>query len=354
VADRAITPVVERGDFVFGVAHLDHFHVVAMTEALVEAGGQVRLVFDPDPERAGEFAARFEGCRPVASLDEILADDDTRLVVAAAVPDERGPLGCRIMAAGKDYFTDKCPFTTLEQLAEARRVAAETGRRYAVYYGERIHNEAAWHAGELIAGGAVGDVVHIAITGPHRLARGRRPDWFFQKARYGGILCDIGSHQCEQFLHYSGAASGTVEYARVANRSHPQHPELEDVGEMLVRMEGGAWGHGRVDWFTPDGLRTWGDGRTHVVGTDGTLEVRKYVDEVITLVDGSGEHTIEVTGRIGYPFFGQLILDCLEGSERAMTQEHVFTAAQLALEAQAFADARSFATRSSDERWAEE
>ena len=36
----------------------------------------------------------------------------------------------------------------------------------------------------------------------------------------------------------------------------------------------------------------------------------------------------------GYPFFGQLILDCLNRTENAMTQEHAFKAAELCLTAQ--------------------
>jgi hypothetical protein len=51
-------------------------------------------------------------------------------------------------------------------------------------------------------------------------------------------------------------------------------------------------------------------------------------------VDERGEHLINVAGRVGYRFFGELIRDCLARTEKAMTQEHAFKAAELCLLAQ--------------------
>ena len=100
----------------------------------------------------------------------------------------------------------------------------------------------------------------------------------------------------------------------------------------------------RVDWFTPDGLRTWGDGRTVILGTKGYIELRKYLDvgrdatgDNLILVDGTGEKMINVNGQVGFRFFGELIVDCLNRTEKAMTQAHAFKAAELCLKAQAAA-----------------
>ena len=317
-----MTEVVAPGEFRFAAAGLDHGHINTMTAALVAAGAEVVAVCDPDQAKVAAFRTRFPSAEPVDELDRLLDDSAIAMIASAVIPDERGALGCRVMEAGKDYFTDKCPFTTLDQLAAAAAVAGRTAQKFAVYYGERVHNEAAWHGAELVRDGAIGDVVHMAITGPHRLANFSRPDWFFEKARYGGILTDIGSHQFEQFLHYTGSDAGVVHYARVANAGHPETPELEDIGEAVAQVSSGAWCHSRVDWFTPDGLRTWGDGRTYIVGTHGTIEIRKYVDVGRSPVGESdisrrrrGEQEFEVAGRIGFPFFGQLIVDCLERTE---------------------------------------
>lgn len=339
-------PVVQPGEFVVAAARLDHGHIYGMCNGLQEAGATIGFVYDPDPAKVAAFVERFPGARPVDRLERLLDDPQVQLIAAAAVPADRGPLGVQVMRAGKDYFTDKTPFTTLDQLAEARRVVAETGRKYLVYYSERLHVESAVHAGKLIEDGVIGRVLHVLGTGPHRLNAPARPEWFFRKERYGGILCDIGSHQIEQFLHFSGADEASVRYARAANLAHPEHPELEDFGEAALSAPNGAGAYFRVDWFTPDGLGTWGDGRTFIMGDKGTIELRKYIDvarsvegDQLFLVTAEGESQLSLRGKVGFPFFGALILDCLERTEHAMTQEHAFKAAELCLEAQAIADA---------------
>ncbi len=338
-------PVVAPGDFVFAAAHLDHGHIYGMCGGLLEAGATLRWVYDLDPAKVEAFQERYPEVRVARSLDEILSDPEVRLVAAAAVPNARGPLGLRVMAAEKDYFTDKGPFTTVKQLDDARRAVSETGQKYLVYYSERLHAECAVFAGDLIQEGAIGRVIQVLGLGPHRLNAAKRPAWFFEKEKYGGILADIGSHQIEQFLTYAGATDAKVASARVANFNHPDTPELEDFGETNLVADTGASGYFRVDWFTPDGLSTWGDGRTFILGTDGYLELRKYTElarsgggDQLYLVDGKGEQHLEVAGKVGYPFFGQLVLDCLNRTENAMTQAHAFKAAELCLKAQTLAD----------------
>lgn len=337
------SPVVKPGDFIFAATHLDHGHIYGMCNGLTEAGGQIKWVYDADPQKVEAFLAKFPQARAARSLDEILADPEVKLVAAAAIPNLRGPLGCRVMEAGKDYFTDKTPFTELAQLEEARAVVARTGRKYAVYFSERLHVESAMYATDLVNQGVIGRVIQVIGFGPHRLGKGR-PDWFFKKQQYGGILCDIGSHQFEQFLTFTGATDAEVTNAAVANYAHPEYPELEDFGEANLIGDNGATNYIRVDWFTPDGLSTWGDGRMTILGTKGFIELRKYVDigrektgDHVYLVDDKGEHHLHVAGKVGFRFFGELILDCLNRTEKAMTQAHAFKAAELCLKAQAVA-----------------
>lgn len=338
------TPVVKAGEFVFAAAHFDHDHISGMCKSLADAGATLKWAYEPDAKKLAAFQKRYPQVKVARSLDEILADSEVKLVASAAVTSERGPLGCRVMEAGKDYFTDKAPFTTLEQLEQARKVTAKTGRKYQVYYGERLTSEAGMFATELVNQGVIGRVVQVAGFGPHRLNKAVRPQWFFEKAKYGGILCDIGSHQCEQFLTYSGAKDGKVVHAAVGNFANPETPELEDFGEATFVGDNGATNQIRVDWFTPDGLSTWGDGRTFILGTKGYIELRKYVNvgqakggDHVFLVDGKAEHYIPVAGKVGYRYFGELILDCLNRTEKAMTQAHAFKAAELCLKAQAAA-----------------
>ena len=335
------SPVVKAGEFVFAAAHLDHGHINGMTNGLLEAGATLKWVYDPDAKKVEAYRKAYPRAKVARSLDEILDDKDVKLVAAAAVTSERGPLGCRVMETGRDYFTDKAPFTTLAQLDQAKDVVARTGRKYMVYFSERLHVEAAMYATDFIASGAIGRVIQVIGLGPHRLGKAGRPAWFFERAKFGGILCDIGSHQFEQFLTYAGASDATVTQAAVGNFANPDKPEFEDFGEASLVGDNGASNYIRVDWFTPDSLSTWGDGRTFILGTKGYVELRKYVDvgrdragDNVYIVDDQGERHLNVAGKVGFRYFGQLILDCLNRTEKAMTQAHAFKAAELCLRAQ--------------------
>lgn len=334
-------PVVEKGEFIFSAIALDHGHIFGMCNGLIEAGGVLKSVYDPDPKRVEQFITTYPGTIAAKSEEEILSDPQVLLVAGAAVTSERCPLGLRVMIAGKDYFTDKAPLTTLEQLDAAKAKVKETGRKYMVYYSERLHVESAIFAGDLIKDGAIGKVIQVMGMGPHRLSLSSRPEWFFQREKYGGILCDIGSHQIEQFLFFSGAKDARVVRSQIANYNHPEYPELDDFGDAMLVADNGATNYFRVDWFTPDGLQSWGDGRTFILGTEGYIELRKYMNfgtddgpDQVFLANGKEETRFQVHGQVGFPFFGQLILDCLNRTETAMTQEHAFKAAELCVKAQ--------------------
>ncbi|HNQ88944.1 MAG TPA: Gfo/Idh/MocA family oxidoreductase [Verrucomicrobiota bacterium] len=323
---------------------LDHGHIYGMCNGLIEAGAELAWVYDPDPAKAADFVRVYPSVRVARCEAEVLEDPAVRLVAGAPVPCERTPLGLRVLAHGKDYFADKPPMTTPAQLEAARRQTAATGRFFAVYYSERLHSEAAVFAGTLVEEGAIGRVVQVMGLGPHRLNAASRPAWFWDPGKYGGILVDLGCHQIEQFLFYTGARSARVLQSQVANHHCPAHPAFEDFGEALLAADNGSTHYCRVDWFTPDGLGAWGDGRTILLGTEGYIELRKYLDiarsaesDHVYWVDRCAEHHRAVHGKVGYPFFGRLVLDCLERTQTAMTQEHTFLAIDLALQAQAAA-----------------
>jgi len=323
----------------FAAVGLNHGHIYSMCEAIVRGGGELVSYFAKEPDLAAAFGKRFPQAKPARSEREILEDPKIPLVASAGIPNERAPLGVEVMRHGKDYVVDKPGITTLEQLAEVRRVQAETRRIYSIVYSERFENQATTKAGELVKAGAIGKVVQTIGLGPHRESPKTRPAWFYEKDRYGGILCDIGSHQFDQFLFFTGSRRADVVAAQVANVHHPDHPGLEDFGDVMLAGEGGA-GYIRVDWFTPDGLSTWGDGRLTVLGTDGFVEVRKNVDiggrpggNHLFLVDQKETRYVDSQGQ-DLPYGRQLVDDVLNRTETAMSQQHCFLAMELALRAE--------------------
>jgi predicted dehydrogenase len=323
----------------FAVIGINHYHIDSMVGAAKRGGGQLVSLYAKEPDLIADFQKTFPEAKLVRSEDEILQDSSIQLVLSSIIPDEREPLGIRVMRHGKDYMADKPGITTLEQLAEARRVQAETKRIYSIMYSERLENRATVKAGELVKAGAIGNVVQTVGLGPHRMNTKTRPPWFFDKQRYGGVLCDLASHQADQFLYFTGSTEGAVVVSQVGNLYHPQFPAFEDFGDVVLRGNRGS-GYIRVDWFTPDGLSTWGDGRLTILGTDGFIEIRKNVDiggrsggSHLFLVDQKQTQYID-TANQELPYGRQIVDDVLNRTETAMPQAHCFLATELMLRAQ--------------------
>lgn len=334
----------------FAVIGLDHPHILAMTAAVLRGGGQLVSVYATDPKQVSDFRAKFGQVKLARSEAEVLEDPSIQLVAGAPIPDQRTPLGLRVMRHGKDYLSDKPGIVTLEQLAEVRQTIKATGRKFALMYSERLEVPAAVKAGELVQAGAIGRVIQTLNIAPHQVGKDR-PAWFYDKARYGGILTDIGSHQADQFVYYTGSRSAQVLSSQVGNVAHQDHPLFQDFGDMTVAGDGGA-GYIRVDWFTPDGLGTWGDGRLFILGTEGYMELRKFADPAgrkggnhLFVVDRKQALYIDCND-VALPFGPQFVADIVERTQVAQDQDQALLAAELVLTAQQNARSLPFAPMS--------
>lgn len=335
-----IPEVAPKHSIRFGVIGLDHGHIYSMTAAVQRGGGELVAMYGSDPKQIADFRARFGDVKLARSEDEIIEDRSIQLVVAAPIPDLRAPLGVKVMRAGKDYLADKPGITSLEQLAEVRRAVGETGRKFAIMYSERLEVRSAVYAGELIRQGAIGRVIQTVNLAPHRTRASSRPEWFFDKARFGGILTDIGSHQADQFLFYTNSTEARVVASQTGNLAHPEYPRFEDFGDMVVAGNGGT-GYVRVDWFTPDGLSTWGDGRLFVLGTEGYIELRKYINVASGRAGGNHLYIVDKKqaryidcNEVTLPFGPQFVTDIVERTQVAQDQKQALLAAELVLTAQ--------------------
>jgi predicted dehydrogenase len=323
----------------FGVVGINHSHIYGMVDSVVRGGGDLASVYVKEPDLLAAFTRRYPQAKVVQDERAVLEDPSIQLVLSSIIPNQRAPLGIRVMQHSKDYLADKPGITSLEQLAEVRRVQAATKRIYSIVYSERFENAATVRAGELVKAGAIGRVVQTVGLGPHRINPPDRPAWFWDPVQHGGIICDIASHQFDQFLFFTGSTQGTIVSSQVANVAHPEHPAFQDFGDAMVRGNGGT-GYIRVDWFTPAGLPTWGDTRLTIVGTNGYIEVRKNVDIAgraggnhLFLVDAKGVQYVDCS-EVDLPFGRQVVDDVLDRTETAMTQAHCFLATELALRAQ--------------------
>lgn len=330
-------------DIKFAAIGINHAHIYGQVDCLKRAGAQFVAFHAIEDDLAKTFGEKYPEAKRVSDPAAILEDASIGVVVTAAIPGDRADICLAAMRHGKDVLTDKPGMTTFAQLDEIKRVQKETGRIFSVLYSEHFEVPAAVEAGNLIAKGAIGQVINTVGLGPHSLRLNNRPDWFFTRKRYGGILCDIASHQFEQFLFFSGAMDGEVVSASVANRGNPNRPGLQDVGDAHVRTATSS-GYIRVDWFTPEGLPTWGDGRLTILGTEGYIELRKYVDiagrpgeDHLFLVDRKGVQHFDCS-NVDLPFGRQFLDDVRNRTETAMPQERCYNAMKLALTAQQMAE----------------
>jgi len=339
VAPGADEDMKPKHSIKFAVIGLDHAHIMGITAAVIRGGGELAAFYSTLPKAIANFQKIYPQARLAKSEDEILDDPGIQLVASASIANLRAPLGIRVMKHGKDYLSDKPAITTLEQLAEVRKVSAATGKMFAIMYSERLEVRAAVQAGYLAKAGAIGKVVQTINIAPHQVNAPSRPDWFWDPVQFGGILCDIGSHQADQFVYYTGSTTAAVTASQIANVNHPEHPEFQDFGDMMLQGNGGA-GYVRVDWFTPDGLGTWGDGRLFILGTEGYIELRKYIDIAgrpggnhLFIVDKKQIRYMDCS-KVALPFGPQFVADIVNRTHTAQDQQQALLAAELVLKAQ--------------------
>lgn len=352
IEDAVIAPAAQAAEapkyhIKFAVCGMSHDHIYGMIGAVQRGGGELIAAWGGEDDKLAAFKKRFPNVKIVKTQDEIINDPSAQLVLTSQIANERAGIAVRAMKAGKDVLSDKPGITTLDDLAKVRKTIAETKRIYAIMYSELLEVKAAVYAGELVKQGAIGKVIQTINIAPHQIFQkggvagggSGRPDWFWVPEQYGGILCDIGSHQVDQFLYYTGSKQAEIVESQIANVRHPDHPRFQDFGDMVLRGDRG-FGYVRLDWFTPDGLGTWGDGRLFLLGTDGYIEIRKYADVGVKkegnnlfIVDSKQARYIDCN-QMPLPFGPQFVSDIVNRTHTAQDPEECLLAAQLVIEAQ--------------------
>jgi len=239
---------------------MSHDHIYGMVGAIQRGGGELVAAYGEEPDKVAAFTKRYPDVKWAKSEDEILSDGSIQLVLSSAIASHRAPLGVRVMEHGKDYLSDKPGITTLE--ATCYRPPDDC--RYTSYLRHHVQraagSEGCRKAGELIKAGAIGHVIQTINIAPHQVNQKHgdaggasgRPEWFWNPDEYGGILCDIGSHQVDQFLYYTGSTEAEVVASQIANVAHPERPRFQDFGDMMLRGNCGT-GYVRLTGLLPTG-----------------------------------------------------------------------------------------------------
>jgi predicted dehydrogenase len=334
----------------FAAIGVDHRHILDHIKGLTRVGAQFAgyCPVTTVPSTIAAIARDYPDV-PQVPQEQLLGDPSIQIICTAAVPRDRAGIAIQAMQAGKDVIADKPGLITYEQLEAVRSTVAQTQRIFSICFTERHSVRSAVTAERLVREGAVGEVVQTMGAGPHRLGS-TRPDWFWDPDAFGGIIVDIASHQIDQFLFYTSSSTAKVVAASVGNFATRQAPRFNDFGEVLLRSDR-ASGYIRVDWLTPGGLPTWGDGRLIILGTKGYIELRKYIDiggregkDHLFLVNETGVQHIDCSSE-ELTYFKQFLADVRDRTSTSGTHEHVFEVCRLSLEAQAAAESISSSAR---------
>ncbi|MDC0454585.1 Gfo/Idh/MocA family oxidoreductase [Candidatus Pelagibacter sp.] len=327
-----------------GVIGIDHGHIFDMLDEMLKEGCRCNHFWtEGSPLTLWEFNKKYPDIKRKENINEILNDQSIDMILISSVPKNRAKHSIQALQANKDVMVDKPGCTNLNQLNDIKKTVKQTGKIWSINFSERFHVAAVAKAEELVSKGKIGKVKQTIGTGPHRQGNYERPNWFYDRESYGGIITDIGSHQIHQFLVFTNSNKVKINYAIAENTTKREFPGFQDFGEVNLTGNGGH-GYIRLDWFTPDALPTWGDGRLFILGDKGFIEIRKYTDLAKT---NSGNHLYFANNNeVKYidcsdtklPYFRNLINDVLDRTETACKQELTYLTMELALRAQELAE----------------
>ena len=326
-----------------GVIGIDHGHIFDMLDEMIKEGCSCNHFWtEGSPLTIKEFNKKYPNIGRVENKSEILNDDKIDMILISSIPKDRASLSIEALNSGKDVMVDKPGCINLDQLNSLKKIVKETGKIWSVNFSERFHVAAVAKAEQLVSEGKIGKVKQTMGTGPHRQGNYERPDWFYDRESYGGIITDIGSHQIHQFLVFTNSINAKINYALAENTSRKEKPGFQDFGEVNLTSDNGH-GYIRLDWFSPDALPTWGDGRLFILGDKGFIEIRKYTD---LAKSEKGNHLFLANNNevkhidcmnIELPYFRNLINDVLNRTETACSQELTYLSMELAIKAQELA-----------------
>lgn len=337
--EKVIVPVVS-GRLVFAAIGLDHGHIIAMCKNLEVHGGYLKWIYDENINKAKMLKKQFPNAKICSSAQEILCDKEVKLIISTIVPNKRAELGIEVLKAGKNYFTDKIPMTSLDQIEAVKKVLETTDKHFFVSFSKRMNNEAAFYATELIKAGAIGRVLQILQVETHtHVANSSKAEWFYDEKMNGGLLGDFGCHLIEQHLHFSGCEDTKLISSRLSNIKNDKYPNFSDYADMSLLSANGVSGQIRVDWLAPNWINGWGEDRTTIFGSEGYIELGKFYDEDgnendMHILNGEGEYFVKVAGKIGLPFYKDLVLDCIYDTDNSIKFSHIEAVVKLAIEAQ--------------------
>ena len=203
----------------------------------------LRVVCDVDAGRAAALAEQH-GCESATDWRAVVGREDVDIVINAAINAVLEPVTVAALSAGKHVLCEK-PLG--RSAAEARRMvdaAREADRVLKTGFNHRFH-PAMLRTRELLANGAIGDIMSIRARYGHGSRPGMEKEWRSSKELCGGgELLDQGVHVIDLIRAFGGEVANA--YARVETKFWPI--EVEDNAFAILGLRGGATCQFHVSW----------------------------------------------------------------------------------------------------------
>ncbi|WP_405056649.1 Gfo/Idh/MocA family oxidoreductase [Kribbella sp. NBC_01505] len=246
------------------IAGAAHPHARYVT-AEIDRNDEYQLVAVADPDRtvAERYATPYQA-KVFTDHQQLLDETRPDVVMVAGIYADRGRAVVDALDAGAHVLADKPLCTSLTDLTAISEASRRNNRHVTVLLEKRYYPETLAMA-ELID--ELGTIHGVVSTGPHKLNRPTRPEWFFDRTRYGGLLNDLAVHDIDAALHFTGLTAGTVSGALASEPGFPRYGTATLTGPGVLITAG-------VDWLTPAASPLHGDYRMKLVGSNGTAELQ--------------------------------------------------------------------------------
>ncbi len=319
-------------------AGLRHGHIYVLYNMAKEHKDyNITGAFEADDAARAQAEQNGVACK-YNSYQELLADDEVEVVALGGCYGDRGKMAIEALGAGKHVISDKPLCTRLEELDEIQNAAAKNNKMVSCMLTMR-YEPMIIAVKSLIASGELGEINNIYFGGQHPLQYGRRPAWYFEEGKHGGVISDIAIHGIDILKYWFDGAIDTINGARCWNKYAESEPSFKDSAQLMLTMTNGAGVIADVSYAIPDGIEFglpyyWD---FTVWGTKGTLRFSLADNETKYYVKGDAESKTLCKADGEFNYLSDF-LDMISGRDSILTIDDVFETARETLEIQKYAD----------------
>ena len=288
-----------------------HGHIMSLYRLLLERGdASISAACEEDPE--AREAAMDQGVRIThQSYDEMLATAECDVIACGDYFAIRGQRLIAALEAGKHILGDKPLCTSLAELYRIEELAYSKHRVISCMLD--LPNLGPYITlRKMIQNGGVGEVHTITFLGLHPLNYGKRPAWYYEPGKHGGTVNDIGIHGIDIIPWLTGRQITSITAARGWNARLPQHPEFQDGGTLMLKLDNNGCAMGDVSYLSADstGYKNPAYWRFTITGSAGLIET-SCTDTLVHLYRHDTTETIEepIAPHQTGGFFDDFLLD---------------------------------------------